>query len=105
MKFILVAILFISHSGLQSQEVEKSEFLSPGTFIIGANYWASHAGPAMWSDWRADIVEQDFRKLSENGIKMLRVFPNWKDFQPISLPSGVCRKARRISFWRRPFAR
>ncbi|SFS53322.1 cellulase family glycosylhydrolase [Paenibacillus sp. BC26] len=52
-------------------------------FFIGCNYWASHAGTAMWSDWRPDIVESDLKKLASEGIEVLRVFPLWPDFQPI----------------------
>lgn len=58
---------------------------TPGEFFIGANYWASHAGTHMWADWRADVVEQDFKRLSDAGIQVLRVFPLWPDFQPINL--------------------
>lgn len=55
----------------------------PGTFAVGCNYWASHAGTHMWRDWRPEVVDEDFRQLAENGIKVLRVFPLWPDFQPI----------------------
>jgi len=55
----------------------------PDSFFIGCNYWASHAGTAMWSDWRPDQVELDLRRLSEAGIEVIRVFPLWPDFQPI----------------------
>jgi len=51
--------------------------------MLGANYWASHAGTRMWTDWRPDIVEDDLRRLSEAGLQMLRVFPLWPVFQPI----------------------
>jgi hypothetical protein len=56
-----------------------------GTFFTGCNYWASHAGTAMWQDWRPDIVDADFVRLSAAGIRVLRVFPLWPDFQPIRL--------------------
>lgn len=52
-------------------------------FIIGCNYWASHAGTEMWTDWNEDVVRRDFDELSKYGVKYLRVFPNWRDFQPI----------------------
>lgn len=52
-------------------------------FITGVNYWASHAGTAMWSDWKPDVVEHDLQTLEENGITHLRVFPLWSDFQPV----------------------
>ncbi len=94
--FTLALIGMVAVFGGYSQNSQtKSEpsntsgsFLESGTFILGANYWASHAGTAMWSDWRTDIVEKDFKILSDNGIKYLRVFPLWSDFQPISLLRG-----------------
>lgn len=52
-------------------------------FMIGCNYWASNAGAEMWKNWDENVVEDDLRVLSENGIKYLRVFPNWRDFQPV----------------------
>lgn len=58
-------------------------FLETGKFQIGANYWASHAGTHMWSEWREDVVAQDFSRLAENGLSVLRVFPLWSEFQPI----------------------
>ncbi|MBN2390790.1 MAG: cellulase family glycosylhydrolase [Anaerolineae bacterium] len=58
--------------------------ITPGSFLVGTNYWASHAGTAMWRDWQADVVERDFRTLAEEGLQVLRVFPLWPDFQPIT---------------------
>ena len=58
-------------------------FLPSGTMIIGANYWASHAGLFMWKDWRVDVVKRDFDLLADAGLQLLRVFPLWPDFQPI----------------------
>lgn len=55
----------------------------PSTFFVGCNYWASHAGTAMWSDWNPEQVDLDLRRLSEAGIEVIRVFPLWPDFQPI----------------------
>lgn len=59
-------------------------FLGAGRFQLGTNYWASHAGTRMWEDWREDVVAEDFVKLSQGGMQVLRVFPLWSDFQPIS---------------------
>lgn len=53
------------------------------SFFLGVNYWASHAGTAMWSDWRPDQVDADLGKLATAGVEILRVFPLWPDFQPI----------------------
>ena len=51
------------------------------TFLLGVNYWASHAGVDMWQDWREDVVERDLEILAQNGVNTMRVFPNWRDFQ------------------------
>lgn len=59
--------------------------LEKGKFRIGCNYWASHVGIRMWDEWNEDVVREDFRALSEHGIKLLRVFPLWSVFQPIDL--------------------
>ena len=66
-----------------SMQCRADAFLPSGRIAVGANYWASHAATEMWRKWDAKAVEEDLRVLSENGIKLLRVFPNWADFQPI----------------------
>jgi len=58
---------------------------TPGEFVVGCNFWASHSGTAMWSDWRPDVVAEDLKLLSAEGLELLRVFPLWPDFQPITL--------------------
>ena len=61
-----------------------------GSFTVGCNYWASHAGTAMWTDWRPEVVEADldvnyvqkgyrlfsthFVGLEPNGIIILYIF-------------------------------
>ena len=57
--------------------------LSEGTFVFGANYWASHVGTNMWHEWDESVVEDDFKRFADNGLRLLRVFPLWSDFQPI----------------------
>ena len=53
------------------------------------NYWASHAGTEMWSDWRPEIIREDFMKLSQAGLQVVRIFPLWPDFQPLKKLYGV----------------
>ena len=60
-----------------------SMFLPSGRMALGVNYWASHAATEMWRKWDAGVVDEDLRVLAENGFRILRVFPNWADFQPI----------------------
>lgn len=50
---------------------------------IGCNYWASNAGTEMWRQFDETIIRDDIRVLSQYGVEYLRVFPNWRDFQPI----------------------
>jgi hypothetical protein len=57
--------------------------LRPGAFSLGCNYWASHAGTSMWRDWRPAQVRADLARLAEHGVRLLRVFPLWPDFQPL----------------------
>lgn len=52
-------------------------------FMIGCNYWASNAGTEMWREWDENAVREDLRVLAANGVEYMRVFPNWRDFQPI----------------------
>jgi len=59
-----------------------------GKFFTGCNYWASHAGTNMWSDWRPDVIEADFSRLAEAKIGVLRIFPLWSDFQPLRIHRG-----------------
>ena len=59
------------------------DFLPSGRMALGANYWASHAATEMWRKWDAKVVDEDLRLLAANGFRILRVFPNWADFQPI----------------------
>ncbi|HPT99837.1 MAG TPA: glycoside hydrolase family 2 TIM barrel-domain containing protein, partial [Armatimonadota bacterium] len=64
------------------------DLTKPGEFVVGCNYWASHAGTRMWAEWDPEVVERDFRLLSDAGLQLLRVFPLWPDFQPIHLLRG-----------------
>ena len=57
--------------------------LDKGSFTLGLNYWASHAGTNMWSRWDEKVVEEDLCRIKGMGIRFLRVFPLWSDFQPL----------------------
>ena len=64
---------------------EGSEKLfGEGGFFVGCNYWAKNAGMYMWSQWRPDIVERELAELAKNGVEVMRVFPLWSDFQPLT---------------------
>ena len=59
-----------------------------GKYFTGCNYWASHAGTNMWRDWRPDVVDDDMRRLAEYNVRVMRMFPNWRDFQPLRIHYG-----------------
>jgi len=67
------------------------------SFTVGCNYWASHAGPLMWRDWRPEVVRDDFAALASAGVRLVRVFPLWPDFQPIEVIRGIRGRAEGIS--------
>lgn len=67
-------------------------------FFIGVNYWASHAGTNMWKNFNAKVVEDDFLKMENAGIKVARVFPLWSDFQPITAQIGPVGITREVAF-------
>lgn len=61
-------------------------------FILGCNYWASDSGTDMWRTFNIVAIKKDLSILSEYGIKHIRVFPNWRDFQPV-MPMLGCNMA------------
>ena len=63
------------------------DIFTQGEFFIGCNYWAKNAGMYMWSKWRPDVVEKEIGELAKHGVTVMRVFPLWSDFQPLT---GVC---------------
>jgi len=69
-------------------------------YLTGCNYWASHAGPEMWVNWDEEIVRKDLRKLSEHQVHTLRVFPNWRDFQPLTPHRG--QKGKNLGYLEKP---
>ena len=52
-------------------------------YMIGCNYWGSKYGTDMWKYWDEDSVRKDLKELSKYNMRYLRVFPNWREFQPI----------------------
>ncbi len=70
---------------MKPNSFQEHALIQPGQFVVGCNYWASHAGTRMWADWRPDVVKGDLRRLRNGGLEVLRVFPLWPDFQPLTL--------------------
>ena len=89
MKLVIAAIgtcLFgggVAFGGIEGIATGKS-FLADGKVVVGVNYWGSKAATQMWSRWDEASVDEDLRVLASNGMRLLRVFPNWADFQPLA---------------------
>ncbi len=51
-------------------------------FIVGVNYWPRKKAMYMWKEFDPKEIEEDFRILENLGIKYVRIFLLWEDFQP-----------------------
>lgn len=58
-------------------------------FLIGCNYWDSAHGTEMWRFYDEKVIRDDIAALSKCGVKCMRVFPNWRDFQPVKRLYGI----------------
>ncbi|MBR3943154.1 MAG: cellulase family glycosylhydrolase, partial [Clostridia bacterium] len=59
-------------------------------FILGANYWGRDWGTEMWLHYDGKKIREEMKLLSEYGVKNLRMFPNWRDFQPVTRNCEWC---------------
>ena len=82
---LLVSVLAVS---LCARGTCATDIFDSGRFFVGCNYWASHAGMHMWRDWNGEQVERDFDLLAAHNLTVLRVFPLWPDFQPLTAEFG-----------------
>src|SRR5258706_3749573 len=51
-------------------------------FAIGVNYWPRRKAMYWWSDFDAGEVREEFAVIREIGLKVVRLFLLWDDFQP-----------------------
>ena len=69
---------------MQSEKTEVvMQMFRNGEFEVGVNYWESVHSIEMWKKWSPDVIDRDFELLSSHGLKLVRCFPMWEDFQPI----------------------
>ena len=88
LKLIKVAILAVVFAAAIPHQVQAVNLFEEEDFFVGCNYWASHAGVYMWRDWRPEQVEKDLDLIASCGMSVLRVFPLWPDFQPLTADFG-----------------
>lgn len=67
-------------------------------FLLGCNYWDSKSGTDMWKNWDEETVKSDLAALNKCGVSHLRVFPNWRDFQPIRTLHGWANNFKEYAF-------
>jgi hypothetical protein len=62
---ILAAFL----NAAKSQNDNQISLTKGEKFVLGCNYWVSHAGTNLWKDWQPDVVEANLKQISEAGSK------------------------------------
>ncbi len=66
--------------------------LTPGNdFILGVNYWPRRKAMYWWNNFDAGEVREEFSVIREIGLKVVRIFLLWDDFQPD--PNSVSKEA------------
>ncbi len=53
--------------------------------MLGCNFWDSKNGTDMWLNFDEESLAADLDALAATGVRCMRVFPNWRDFQPVIL--------------------
>lgn len=56
--------------------------LKSSDFILGVNYWPRRKAMSFWQDFDSGEVKDEFSLIRELGLKMVRIFLFWEDFQP-----------------------
>ncbi|MGA2112589.1 MAG: glycoside hydrolase family 2 TIM barrel-domain containing protein [Anaerolineales bacterium] len=51
-------------------------------FLLGVNYWPRRKAMYWWSDFDLVEVQKEFDQIHELGLKMVRIFLLWEDWQP-----------------------
>ncbi len=66
------------------------ENADPDLFLLGVNYWPARSAMYWWRDFDKSALADDFDRIVETGLKIVRIFLLWEDFQPrtgrVSIP-------------------
>ncbi|HEU4746246.1 MAG TPA: beta-galactosidase, partial [Anaerolineales bacterium] len=66
--------------------------LTPGNdFVLGVNYWPRRKAMYWWNNFDPGEVSEEFSIIREIGLKVVRLFLLWDDFQPD--PNSVSKEA------------
>lgn len=72
-------------------------FEQEGKLEIGLNFWGSKHGIYMWRNWDKESICADLKQLADAGFTLLRVFPDWEYFQPISAIRGYANQPKGLT--------
>ena len=81
---VAFAVVSAAMAAFGGRASSAEDIFAEGGFFVGCNYWAKNAGMYMWSQWDRDVVERELAALAANGVSVVRVFPLWSDFQPLT---------------------
>ena len=56
--------------------------MSATDFILGVNYWPRRKAMHWWSEFDPEEVRGEFDLIAELGLRMVRIFLLWEDWQP-----------------------
>ena len=82
--FLAAAVSAMTCFAAPAPDYATRDIFTDGEFFVGCNYWAKNAGMYMWSQWRPDIADKELEALARYGTRVMRVFPLWSDFQPLT---------------------
>jgi len=51
-------------------------------FLSGVNYWPARKAMYWWKDFSRQETATDFQRIAEMGLRLIRIFLLWEDFQP-----------------------
>jgi endo-1,4-beta-mannosidase len=51
-------------------------------FVTGVNYWPTESAMNWWHRFDAGVVKEDFSRIRDAGLGVVRIFLLWEDFQP-----------------------
>ncbi len=54
-----------------------------GEYTVGINYWPINTGMNFWRSFDKGEISEDFSKIKEADLNVIRVFLLWEDFQPL----------------------
>jgi endo-1,4-beta-mannosidase len=63
-------------------EMEMTDLTPGNDFVLGVNYWPRRKAMYWWNNFDPGEVREEFSVIRELGLKIVRIFLLWDDFQP-----------------------